>query len=179
MRGHHSGADLPAAGLVTVARTPARTRRSLGADASVHLVPGDPATLADGMTRNAVALPLDYGGTLADVTALLVGDPRNTSHIAAIAEAIITAALADPFYETTANRWRPLVPAWVRVGSMSGATVNVLTRLEILVGTGRYARCDNTTARNVGKLQPIYALDVIALRDLLSRSAGDTPAEDA
>jgi hypothetical protein len=154
--------------------------RSPGADASVRLVPGDPAAIADEVTRNAVALPLDYGSTLADITALLVGDPRNISHIAAIAEAIISAALSDPFYETTANRWRPLVPAWVRVQSMSGATVNVLIRLGILVGTGRYVRCDNTTARNVGKLQSIYALDVIALRDLLSRSAGGAlPAEGA
>jgi hypothetical protein len=156
-----------------------RPSRSPGADAVVRLVPGDPATLADDVTRNAVALPLDYGSAFSDITALLVGDPRNTSHIAAIAKAIITAALADPFYETTANRWRPLVPAWVRVGSMSGATVTVLIRLGILVRTGRYARCDNATARNVGKLQAIYALDVIALRDLLSRSAGETPAESA
>jgi hypothetical protein len=146
----------------------------------VRPVPGDPAAIADEVTRLAVTLPLDYSGALSDITALLVGDPRNTSHIAAIAEAIITAALADPFYETTANRWRPLVPAWVRVQSMSGATVTVLIRLGILVGTGRYARCDNTAARNVGKLQPIYALDVIALRDLLTRSAGGaSPAEGA
>jgi hypothetical protein len=153
--------------------------RSSGADAAARLVPGDPAIVADEVTRNAVGLPLDYGDAFSDITALLVGDPRNVAQIAAIARAIITAALADPFYETTANRWRARVPSWVRVGSMSGATVNVLTRLGILVRTGRYARCDNTTARNLGKLQAIYALDVIALRALLARSAGKTPAEGA
>ena len=150
-----------------------------GTDSTLRSGSVDPGTFADEVTRNAVALPLDYSGTLSDITALLVGDPRNTSHIVAIAEAIISAALADPFYETTANRWRPLVPAWVRVGSMSGATVNVLIRLGILVSTGRYVRCDNSTARNVGKLQSIYALDVIALRDQLSRSADHMPAEGA
>jgi hypothetical protein len=157
----------------------ARTSRSPGADAGLRLVPGDPAAIADAVTRNVVTLPLDYGSTFADIPALFGGDPRNTSHMAAIAKAIVRSALADPFYETTANRWRPLVPAWVRVQSMSGATVNVLIRLEILLGTGRYIRCDNSTTRNVGKLQSIYALDVIALRDLLSSSAGVAPAETA
>ncbi|MBP2320462.1 hypothetical protein JOF56_000847 [Kibdelosporangium banguiense] len=160
--------------------TVARHGRSSGTDGAARLVPDDPAAIADEVTRLAVTLPLDYSGTLSDITALLVVDPRNTAHIAAIAEAIISSALADPFYETTANRWRPLVPTWVRVQSMSGATVNVLIRLGILVGTGRYVRCDNTTKRNVGKLQPVYALDVVALRDLLSRSAGAvSPAESA
>jgi hypothetical protein len=153
--------------------------RAPGADATVGLVAGDPAAIADEVTRNAITLPLDYGNTLADVAALLVGDPRNVSHVSAIAEAIIASALGDPFLETTANRWRPLIPGWVRVASMSGATVTVLLRLGILVGTGRYARCDNGTTRNGGKLQPVYALDVIALRDLLSRSAGEASAESA
>ncbi|MFD1044173.1 hypothetical protein ACFQ1S_00465, partial [Kibdelosporangium lantanae] len=132
----------------------------------MRLVPEDPAAIADEVTRNAITLPLDYGHTLTDITALLVRDPRNVSHVSAIAEAIIASALADPFFETTANRWRPLIPAWVRVASMSGATVTVLIRLGVLVGTGRYARCDNATTRNLGKLQPVYALDIIALRDL-------------
>jgi hypothetical protein len=142
---------------------------------------GDPASLADlvdEVTRQAMTLPLEYGEALADITALLLGDPRNRSHTEAIAHAIISSALADPFWETTANKWRPLIPGWVRTGSMSGATVTALLRLGILVSTGRYARCDDAGARNAGKFQPIYALDLVALRELI-QAAQASSAEGA
>ncbi|MBP2325356.1 hypothetical protein JOF56_005741 [Kibdelosporangium banguiense] len=148
-----------------------RTRRSRGADGPARPIPNDPAAIADEVTRLAVALPLDYGDTLASITRLLVIDPLNQSHMDAIVEAVIRSALMDPFYETTANRWRALVPPWVRTQSMSGATVNMLLRIGILVTTGRYARCDNTASRNANKWQPIYALDLVALRDLLRPDA--------
>jgi hypothetical protein len=130
----------------------------------------------DEVTRQAMTLPLEYGQPFTDIAALLLGDPRNRSHMAAVAEAIIRSALADPFWETTANKWRPLIPPWVRTGSMSGATVIALVRLGILVSTGRYARCDDASARNSGKFQPIYALDLAALRELI-RANHAAPAE--
>lgn len=134
-------------------------------------VPDDPAAFADEVTRQAMTLPLEYGDPLMDITKLLVGDPRNRSHVNAIAGAIIRSALSDPFFETTANRWRLLVPPWVRVRSMSGATVTTLVRLGILVATGRYLRCDDASSRNLNKLQPIYALDLGALRELIRADA--------
>ncbi|TCO47328.1 hypothetical protein EV192_11768 [Actinocrispum wychmicini] len=127
--------------------------------------------MADEVSRLAVVLPLDYGDELAHITRVLTIDPPNKSHVDEIVKAIISSALMDPFFQTTANRWRVLLPPWVRRGSMNGATVNVLLNMGILVPTGRYVRCDDTTSRNANKLQPIHALDVIALRDLLARSA--------
>jgi hypothetical protein len=136
--------------------------------------------LVEEVTREAMTLPLEYGQPFTAITRLLLGDPRNRSQVAAVAEAIIRSALADPFWETTANRWRPLIPPWVRTGSMSGATVTALVRRGILVRTGRYARCDDTSARNKGKIQPIYALDLIALRELIrTAQAASALAESA
>ena len=114
-----------------------------------------------------MTLPLEYGQSFADTTALLLGDPRNQSHTKAVAHAIISSALADPLWETTANKWRPLIPPWVRTRSMSGVTVKALVKLGVLVSTGRYARCDDAGAHNVGKFQAIYELDVAALRELI------------
>lgn len=151
--------------------TARRTRRTAGTDAPARPVPRDPAEIADEVTRLAVALPLDYRDTLTTITRLLVIDPDNQSHMDAMVTAIIRSALDDPAYQTTANRWRALVPPWVRAQSMSGATVTMLLRLRILVATGRYARCDNTTSRNSNKLQQIYALNLAVLSDLLRADA--------
>jgi hypothetical protein len=145
--------------------------RRPGPDAGASL--GDPTVVADEVTRLAVALPLDYRDSLSEITRLLVIDPRNQAHMDAIVHAIIVSALDHPTYETTANRWRAHVPSWVRIGSMSGATVTTLTRLGLLVSTGRYERCATSSSRNSNKLQPVYVLDVGALRALTARHAGD------
>ncbi|MFD8494236.1 hypothetical protein [Amycolatopsis sp. NPDC059657] len=123
----------------------------------------DLAPLAEAMAAQARATstPGDRE-TAAAIAALLTIEPRNTEHVLEIITAIVGDALADPFRETTANRWRPLLPGWVR-RPLIGATVNRLRAAGLLVTTGRYARCTDTAGRNGGKLQPIYALDLEAL----------------
>lgn len=121
---------------------------------------GAMVTKASGSTARA-----DGGETAATVAALLTCEPRNTAHVLAIVEVVVQDALADPFRETTANRWRPLLPAWVHP-PMVGATVNRLRVAGLLVATGRYVRSTDTAGRNVGKLQPIYTFDAAALTEL-------------
>ncbi|GAA4527524.1 hypothetical protein [Amycolatopsis samaneae] len=108
--------------------------------------------------------PAGADETAATIAALLTSEPRNESEVLTILAVIIGDALADPFRETTANRWRPLLPAWVQP-QLIGATVTRLRAAGLLVTTGRYARCTDTRGRNGGKPQPIYCLDVAALSE--------------
>ncbi|MDT8910915.1 hypothetical protein [Amycolatopsis sp. PS_44_ISF1] len=102
------------------------------------------------------------GETAATVAALLVAEPRNEAQVLAIVTVIVRDALADPFRETTANRWRTLLPAWVQP-QLVGSTVNRLRAAGLLVSTGRYVRSTDSAGRNIGKLQPVYAFDAAAL----------------
>ncbi|CRK55460.1 hypothetical protein [Alloactinosynnema sp. L-07] len=111
------------------------------------------------IARRAVAAAPAGGDPVAGVAALLAVDPRNADHVQAVATVIVCDALADPFRETTANRWRPLLPPWVRP-PVVGATVQRLLAAGVLVPTGRYVRCTDRTGRNRGKPQPVYSLDV-------------------
>ena len=130
-------------------------------------------SLAGAMVAQArgASSPAD-GETAATVAALLTAEPRNEAQILAIVTVIVRDALADPFRETTANRWRALLPAWVRP-QLVGATVNRLRAAGLLVSTGRYVRSTDSVGRNVGKLQPVYAFDVAALAE---HQAAEQPA---
>lgn len=129
---------------------------------------GDLVALARAMVAQARAtspagVP-DDGETAATVAALLTAEPRNEAQILAIVTVIVRDSLADPFRETTANRWRSLLPSWVQP-QLIGSTVNRLRAAGLLVHTGRYVRSTDSTGRNVGKLQAVYAFDAEALRD--------------
>lgn len=106
----------------------------------------------------------EAGETAETVAALLTAEPRNEASVLAIVTVVVRDALADPLRETFANRWRPLLPTWVRP-QLIGATVNRLRASGLLVSTGRYVRSTDAAGRNVGKLQPVYALDAATLRD--------------
>jgi hypothetical protein len=111
-----------------------------------------------------VTSPAGSGETAATVAALLTAEPRNEAPVLAIVTVIVRDALADPLRETFANRWRPLLPVWVQP-QLIGATANRLRAAGLLVTTGRYVRSTDRAGRNVGKLQPVYTLDVAALHD--------------
>ncbi|WET76875.1 hypothetical protein P3102_22490 [Amycolatopsis sp. QT-25] len=100
--------------------------------------------------------------TVNAISALLLVEPRNQSAVLAVVSAIVGDAMADPFRETTANRWRGLLPSWI-APPLIGATVNRLRAAGLLVATGRYVRSTDTAGRNGNKLQPVYALDLAAL----------------
>lgn len=110
------------------------------------------------------------GETANTVAALLTIEPRNEAQVLAIVTVVVRDALSDPLRETTANRWRALLPTWVRP-PLVGATVNRLRAAGLLVSTGRYVRSTDTGGRNVGKLQPVYALDLEVLRQRAALSA--------
>ena len=113
--------------------------------------------------------------TVNAIAALLLIEPRNKAAVLAIITAVVGDAMADPFRETTANRWRAMLPSWISPPLM-GATVNRLRAAGLLVETGRYARSTDTAGRNGNKLQPVYALDLAALpRDVSreQRAAGE------
>jgi hypothetical protein len=137
---------------------------------------GELVALAGQMVTQARATspPSASGGETAQtVAALLTAEPRNEAAVLAIVTVIVRDALADPLRETTANRWRALLPAWV-APPLVGATVNRLRLLGLLVPTGLYVRSTDTAGRNVGKLQPMYALDLAALPE--TRAAATRPA---
>ncbi|TWP47408.1 hypothetical protein FKR81_32355 [Lentzea tibetensis] len=134
---------------------------------------GAPAALGELSAEIAqllVGLPLDYGTTVEQIAALLAGEPRNTSHVSAVIAVIVHDALADPFRETTSNRWREHLPAWLRP-QMVGATVRRLLSAEVLIPTGRYVRSTDTRGGNGGKLMPVYALNLAAPALLARRDA--------
>lgn len=120
--------------------------------------------LAREMVSLASAPSASSGETAQTVAALLTAEPRNEAGVLAVVTVIIRDALADPFRETTANRWRPLLPRWVHP-PLVGATVNRLRAAGVLVATGRYVRSTDSAGHNVGKLQAVYTLDVEALRE--------------
>lgn len=115
--------------------------------------------LVAGIARRVIDTTPPGGDPVAGVAALLVADPRNTDHVAAVASVIVRDALGDPFRETTANRWRPLLPAWLRP-PVVGATVQRLIAAGLLVPTGRYVRSTDRAGKNRGKPQPVYRLDL-------------------
>ncbi|OXM63122.1 hypothetical protein [Amycolatopsis vastitatis] len=125
---------------------------------------GTLVVLAREMISQASAPSASGGETAQTVAALLTAEPRNEAGVLAVVTVIFRDALADPFRETTANRWRPLLPAWVHP-PLVGAAVNRLRATGILVATGRYVHSTDSAGRNVGKLQPVYTLDVEALRE--------------
>ncbi|SDC25064.1 hypothetical protein [Actinokineospora iranica] len=119
---------------------------------------------AVGVAQRLVPLPLEYPDAVANVAALIAGDPRNAEHVRTVVTAIVGDAMTDPFRETTANRWRPLLPPWVRP-AVIGATVRRLLAAGVLVATGRYVRSTDAHGRNQNKLQPVYALNLTPLRE--------------
>lgn len=144
--------------------SPGRRRRA-SVDRALPAMPasGD-VEAAVAIAQQLVALPLEYPSAVSDVAALIAGDPRNREHVQEIVAVILTDAMADPFWETTANRWRPALPAWVRP-AVIGATVRRLTSAGVLVTTGRHVRSTDTKGGNTNKLQPIYALNLNPLRE--------------
>ena len=84
---------------------------------------------------------------------LMAGDPIHDRDREAIIDAI--RASVGPDGLTTANRWRPLIPAWV-FSNVVGATVHSLVALGRLVPTGRWVVSDDRKGRNSGKPQRQY-----------------------
>lgn len=130
----------------------------------VRRVPGeqpwssqDLAEWSGAITDRVIAGPARTGHEVAAVCALLAAEPRNAADVAAVVSAVLRAAAAHPRAEATANTWRPLIPAWVH-RPIVGATVHRLIAAGVLVPTGRWALCDDTTSGNRGKPQPIYRL---------------------
>lgn len=109
------------------------------------------------IARRAIESTPPGGDPVAGVAALLVTDPRNTDHVTAVATVIVHDALGDPNRETTANRWRVLLPSWVRP-QVVGATVQRMVATGVLSSTGRYVRSTDRAGRNRGKPQPVYVL---------------------
>ncbi|WP_433268210.1 hypothetical protein ACQPZF_03650 [Actinosynnema sp. CS-041913] len=140
--------------------TQAGSDRSRGAGRTrTTTAPRAVGELTAGIAQHLVGLPLDYGGTVDQIAALLAGEPRNAAHLAAVVRVIVDDAMADPFRETHANRWRGRLPSWVRP-PMVGATVRRLLSAGLLAGTGRYVRSTDARGRNGGKLMPVYALNL-------------------
>lgn len=135
-----------------------RTRRSKPHNSDLRAV----GELTAEIARYLVGLPLDYGGTVERIAALLATEPRNAEHVDAVVRAIVQDAMADPFRETNANRWRGELPAWVRP-PMVGATVRRLLSVGLLGVTGRYVRSTDARGGNGGKLMPVYSLNLAVL----------------
>ncbi|KJK46346.1 hypothetical protein UK23_23815 [Lentzea aerocolonigenes] len=114
------------------------------------------------IARRAIAQSPGRNDVVAAVCSLMVIDPSNRQHVEAVVSAILRDAGSDPLWRTTANGWRPYLPSWVRPGVV-GATVQRLVAVKLLRPTGQYVRCSDTEARNGGKPQPVYAVDVTAL----------------
>ncbi|MCP3801837.1 hypothetical protein NLX83_21460 [Allokutzneria sp. A3M-2-11 16] len=107
--------------------------------------------------RRAVRAPVDRGDVVSEVCALLVLDPMHARDTEAVVSAILAAALRQPHHLVTANTWRAHLPTWV-APQMVGATVKRLVDAKVLLPTGRWVRCSDAAARNVGKPQPVYRL---------------------
>jgi len=137
---------------MTAPKTSTRAEESQAADG------GLPELVAE-IARRAIATTPADGDPVAGVAALLVLDPRNIDHVTAVATVIVHDALGDPFRETTANRWRALLPAWVRP-QVVGATVQRMLAAGLLAPTGRYVRSTDRAGKNGGKPQPVYRLDL-------------------
>lgn len=85
--------------------------------------------------------------------------PPVADHVAVLAAVIVRDALGNPARETTANRWRPLLPAGLGP-HMVGATVQRLIAAGVLVPTGRYVRSTDRVGKNHGKPQAVYRLEL-------------------
>lgn len=134
-----------------------------------------PAVLGDlaaEIAQHLIGLPLDYGSTIEQIAALLAAEPRNRANVLAVTAVIVNDALSDPFRETTANRWRSRIPAWV-APPMVGVTVRRMLSLDVLVPTGRYVRSTDSKGRNGGKLMPTYALNLAAPALIQTRTAAE------
>ncbi|WP_157440587.1 hypothetical protein [Actinokineospora inagensis] len=138
-------------------------RRTVPVDRANPPAPVDTVDAAVELAATLRPLPLEYPDTVSDVAALLAGDPRNREQVRAVVGVVIGDALTDPFWETTANRWRSRLPYWVRP-PLVGATVRRLTAAGVLVATGRYARSTDVKGGNGNKLQPVYALNLAPVR---------------
>jgi hypothetical protein len=125
------------------------------------------------ITRRAIAQSPAPNDVVAAVCSLIVIDPRNREHVDAVASAILRDAATDPLWRTTANGWRPHLPSWIRPGVV-GSTVQRLVAVGLLTPTGRYVRCSDTEARNGGKPQPVYEVDITALAAVEDVAAGDS-----
>ncbi|MCK2239377.1 MULTISPECIES: hypothetical protein [unclassified Crossiella] len=122
------------------------------------------ADLVAEVVRSAASAPLSPADPIASVSALLLLDPRNQDHLNANVTVIVCDALSHPARETNANRWRNLRPTWVRPPTV-GATTNGLTRLGVLRPTGKYVPSTDRHGKNLGKLVPVYRLDLKPLAD--------------
>ncbi len=111
------------------------------------------------IARRAISLTPAQGDPVAAVAALLVLDPRNVDHVEAVITVIVCDALGDPWRETTANRWRSLLPTWIRP-QVIGAVVQRMRSAGLLVSTGRWVRSTDRAGGNGGKPQPVYVLIV-------------------
>ncbi|ANZ36453.1 hypothetical protein BBK82_10635 [Lentzea guizhouensis] len=131
--------------------------------------------LAAEIASHLIGLPLDYGTTVEQIAALLVAEPRNRAAVCAVVAVVVDDALADPFRETTSNRWRTRIPAWV-APQMIGVTVRRMLTLDVLVHTGRYVRSTDKHGRNTGKLMALYALNLAAPALLQTRTTAEQPA---
>lgn len=123
------------------------------------------------IARRAVAQSPAPNDVVAAVCSLIVIDPRNREHVEAVVSAILRDAATDPLWRTTANGWRPHLPSWIRPGVV-GSTVQRLVAVGLLTPTGQYVRCSDTEARNGGKPQPVYEVDVTALAAAEDAAAG-------
>ncbi|MGH3762947.1 hypothetical protein [Actinophytocola sp.] len=123
------------------------------------------------IARRAAAVPPAAGDELASLLALLVLDPRNTDHVRAVVSVIVLDAMGNSWRETTANRWRPVLPTWIRP-AVVGATVQRLRAAGLLVPTGKYVKCTDRAAGNAGKPQPVYRLNLTALTEPTSAGPG-------
>lgn len=128
------------------------------------------------IAEHLIGLPLDYGTTIEQIAALLAAEPRNRASVCAVTTVIVNDALTDPFRETTSNRWRSTIPAWV-APPIVGVTVRRMLSLDVLVRTGRYVRSTDSKGKNSGKLMPIYVLNLAAPELLSSRAevSGQAP----
>lgn len=135
------------------------------------LVRSSLADLVADVARRAAAVPPTAGDELASLLALLVLDPRNADHVRAVVAVIVLDAMGNSWRETTANRWRPVLPTWIKP-AVVGATVQRLRAAGLLVPTGKYVRCTDRAAGNVSKPQPVYRLNLVALTEPTSAGPG-------
>lgn len=113
------------------------------------------------MTSQLDLLDLDPGAyacgvdpKTAAILDLIAGDPLHDRDREAIVDAIRKSVGPDGL--TSANAWRPFVPAWV-YPRVVGATVHALSRLGYLVPTGAWVVSDDVAGRNSGKPMRVYA----------------------
>lgn len=95
------------------------------------------------------------------VLALIADDPRNDRDVVTVADAILTAARADPRGLVSANAVRDELDGQVRPGCI-GSTFHKLKRLGVLTATGDWTPSTDRRSRNVGKPTPVWRLARLA-----------------